>query len=121
MKETICNAVYTAIKNDEDAKKVTTSWKNLGFIDFNDMLNQIKTDIQAALWVLDEFSGFSCWENNFMIDIMDDYGTPVYQVEDFTFEILLYDEYKIRPLKKVTKTFTQTFWEEDNNIKHNLC
>ena len=121
MKQTICNAVYNAIKNDESAQKVTMSWKNLGFRDFDDMLNQIKTNIQVALWVLEEFSGYSLWENNFVIDIMDDYGTSIYQVEDFTFKILLYDDYEIHPLKKVTKTFTQTFWEEDNDIKCKLC
>lgn len=124
MKQTICNAVYTAIKNNEDAKRITMSWKDLGFCDFNDMLNQIKTNVQVAFWVLMELEHFSEWENDFIIDFTEEYGTPIYKVGDLTFTIEYppYDsDFIIKPVKKVTKTFTQTFWEKDNDIKLKLC
>ena len=50
MKQTICNAVYEAVKKYKP--QLTTPWKDLGFKDFEDLLNQIKTNVQVAFWVL---------------------------------------------------------------------
>ena len=120
MKQTICNAVYTAIKNNADAKKITMSWKDLGFRNFDDMLNQIKTNVQVALWVLMELEHFSYWENDFIIDFTEEYGAPIYKVGDLTFTIEYppYDgDFIITPMKKATKTVVQTFWDVDDSIK----
>lgn len=118
MKQTICNAVYEAIKKYKP--EVTTSWKDIGFLHFNDMLQQIKTNVQVALWVLRELEHFSDWENGFVEGLVnDDYGKPVYKIKDFIFSINishLNGDYTIIPMKKVTRTVVQTFWETDNTI-----
>ena len=64
MKQTICNAVYEAVKKYKP--ELTTSWSNVGFLHFEDMLHQIKTNVQVALWVLMELEHFSDWENDFI-------------------------------------------------------
>lgn len=119
MKQTICDAVYEAVKKYRP--NIDTSWKNLGFEDFDDMLNQIKTDIQVAIWALTELEHFSDWESNFVEDLMNnDYYEPIYKIKDFTFGVgmsPINGEYTIIPMKKVTKTVVQTFWEKDNSIK----
>lgn len=94
---------------------MTTSWKDLGFKDFEDMLNQIKTNIQVAIWALTELEHFSDWEPNFIIDYTnDEYGTPIYKVGDYTF--ILWSDQPI-PVKPITKTIIQQVWEIDNSIK----
>lgn len=118
MKQTICNAVYEAVKKYKP--ELTTSWSDVGFLHFEDMLHQIKTNVQVALWVLMELEHFSDWENDFIIDFTEEYGTPIYKVGDFTFTIEYppYDgDFIIKPAKKVTKTIVQTFWEFDNSVK----
>ena len=52
MKQTICDAVYEAVKKYKP--NMDTPWKDLGFKNCKDMLNQIKTNIQVALWALTE-------------------------------------------------------------------
>lgn len=118
MKQTICNAIYEAVKKYNPA--IFTLWKDLGFQDLEDMLNQIKTNFQVAIWALTELEHFSDWENDFIIDFTEEYGTPIYKIGDFTFTIEYppYDgDFIIKPAKKVTKTIVQTFWEFDNSIK----
>ena len=109
MKQLICNIVHDAIKKD------------LGFKDFEDMLNQIKADFQVAIWALTELEYYSDWESNFVIDLTDDeYQTPIYKVGDVTFmvEYPPYDgDYIITPLKYTTKTIIKNVWEVDNSIK----
>lgn len=122
MKQTICDAVYEAVKKYKP--QLTHSWEDVGFLHFNDMLHQIKTNVQVAFWVLMELEHFSDWENDFIIDFTEEYGTPIYKVEDFTFTIEYppYDgDYIIKPVKKVTKTVVQSFWVEDNTKKFKLC
>lgn len=119
MKQTICNIVHDTIKKDK--LNMTTSWKDLGFQDFEDMLNQIKTNFQVAIWALTELEHYSDWESDFVVDTTnDEYEIPIYKVGDFTFiiECPPYDgDFIIKPVKKVTKTVVQTFWEVDNSIK----
>lgn len=119
MKQTICNIVHDAIKKYNPT--IFTPWKDLGFQDFEDMLNQIKTDIQVALWALTELEHFSDWEHDFVVDTTnDEYETPIYKVGDITFEINLplYDgDYIITPMKYTTKTIVKHVWEKDNSIK----
>ena len=119
MKQTICDAVYEAVKKYKP--NMDTPWKDLGFKNFKDMLNQIKTNIQVALWALTELEHFSDWESDFVEDLMnDDYYEPIYKINDFTFDVgmsPINGEYIILPMKKVTKTVVQTFWEKDNSIK----
>lgn len=119
MKQTICNAIYEAVKKYKP--NMDTPWKDLGFKNFKDMLNQIKTNIQVALWALTELEHFSDWESDFVEDLMnDDYYEPIYKINDFTFGVgmsPINGEYTIIPMKKVTKTVVQTFWEKDNSIK----
>lgn len=113
MKQTICNAVYEAVKKYKP--QLTTSWKDIGFLHFEDMLHRIKTDIQVAIWVLTELEHFSDWEHNFVIDyINEEYETPVYKVGDYTF-VLWGDN--IIPVKSIIKTIVQQVWEFDNSIK----
>jgi hypothetical protein len=50
----------------------------------------------------------------------DDYYEPIYKINDFTFGVgmsPINGDYTIIPMKKVTKTVVQTFWEKDNSIK----
>lgn len=113
MKQTICNIVHDTIKKDKP--NINTSWKNLGFKDFEDMLNQIKTNIQVAIWALTELEHFSDWEHNFVIDYTnEEYETPVYKVCNYTF-VLWGDN--IIPVKSITKTIVQQVWKLDNSIK----
>lgn len=113
MKQTICNAVYEAVKKYKP--QLTTSWKDVGFLHFEDMLHQIKTDIQVAIWALTELEHFSDWEHNFVIDYTnEEYETPVYKVGDYTF-VIWGDN--IIPVKSITKTIVQQVWELDNSIK----
>lgn len=119
MKQTICNAIYEAIKKYKP--EIDTPWKDLGFKDFEDMLNKIKTDIQVAIWALTELEHYSDWESDFVVDTTnDEYEIPIYKVGDLTFTIEYppYDgDFIIKPVKKVIKTVIQTFWEADNSIK----
>lgn len=119
MKQKICNIVYDTIKKDKP--EVCYPWKDLGFKDFEDMLNQIKTDIQVAIWALTELEHYSNWEHNFVIDYTnEEYETPIYKVGDITFmvECSPYDgDYIITPLKYTTKTVVKHVWEVDNSIK----
>ena len=119
MKQKICNIVHDAIKKYKP--EIDTPWKDLGFQDFEDMLNQIKTNFQVAIWALTELEYYSDWESDFVVDLTDDeYETPIYKVGDFTFTIEHhpYDgDFIIKPAKKVTKTIVQTFWKFDNSIK----
>lgn len=121
MKQTICNAVYEAIKKYKPNINISWSWKDLGFQDFEDMLNQIKTNFQVSIWVLTELEHFSDWENGFIEGLTnDDYCKPVYKIKDFTFSVgmsPINGDYTIIPMKKITKTIVQTFWEFDNSIK----
>lgn len=119
MKQTICNAVHDAVKKDRP--ETNTSYKDLGFKDFDDMLHQIKTDFQTALWALSELESFFYWENPFIIDTTDDdYAQDIYQVGEFNFIIELQEDpfcWKLIPMKKETKMVEKTFWEVDNSIK----
>ena len=119
MKQLICNIVHDAIKKYKP--NVDTPWKDLGFKDFEDMLNQIKADFQVAIWALTELEYYSDWESDFVIDLTnDEYQTPIYKVGDFTFMIECppYDgDYIITPLKHTTKTIVKHVWEKDNSIK----
>lgn len=111
MKQTICNIVYETIKKDQP--DIDTSWKDLGFKGFDDMLHQIKTDVHIALWALMNLEYYSDWEHEFIVGTMnDEYETPVYQVGNYAFKIEYYDDYEIIPLKQVTKTVVVTSWEE---------
>lgn len=118
MKQTICDAVYEAVKKYKPRAK--TSWEDAGFLHFEEMLHRIKTNVQTAFWALTQLENFSDWENDFIVDFTEPYGTPIYKVGDFTFTIEYppYDgDFIIKPAKKVTKTVVQTFWEFDNAIK----
>ena len=103
MKQTICNAVYEAVKKYKP--QLTTPWKDLGFKDFEDLLNQIKTNVQVAFWVLMDLEYFSDWVNDFIVDFTEEYGTPIYKVGDFTFtlEYPPYDgDFIIKPAKNAS-------------------
>lgn len=120
MKQTICNIVHDTIKNDGFTLDSYIKYKDLGYKNLEDLLQQIKSDIQIAIWALSELPNYSNWEHNFIVDTMDDgYETPVYQVGDYTFMI----EYshdgddKIIPLKLTPKIITKMVWEVDNSIK----
>lgn len=119
MKQKICNIVHDTIKKDNPT--IFTPWKDLGFQDFEDMLNQIKTNFQVAIWALTELEHYSDWESNFVVDTTnDEYETPIYKVGDVTFMVELppYDgDYIITPLKYTTKTIVRHVWEVDNSIK----
>ena len=118
MKQKICNIIHDAIKKYKP--EINTSWKDLGFKDFEDMLNQIKTNFQVAIWALTELEYYSDWESGFVVDLTDDYETPIYKVGDITFmvQLPLYDgDYIITPLRYTTKTFVKHIWETDNSIK----
>lgn len=119
MKQQICDAVYEAVKKYKP--NVDTPWKDLGFKDFEDMLNQIKTNFQVAIWALTELEHYSDWEHDFVVDTTnDDYEIPIYKVDDITFmvEFPPYDgDYIITPLKYTTKTIVKHVWEVDNSIK----
>lgn len=119
MKQIICDAVYEAVKKYKP--EIDTPWKDLGFQDFDDMLNQIKTNFQVAIWALTELEYYSDWESDFVVDLTDDeYETPIYKVGDITFMVELpqYDgDYIITPLKYTTKTIVKHVWEKDNSIK----
>ena len=100
---------------------MTASWEDLGCKDFEDLLNQIKTDFQVAIWALTELEHYSDWEHNFIVDTTDDqYETPIYKVGDVTFMVdfpLDEKDYIITPVKCTTKTIVQHVWEVDNSIK----
>ena len=117
MKQTICNIVHDTIKKDKP--NIDTPWKDLGFKDFEDMLNQIKTDIEVAIWALVNLEYYSDWEHNFIIDhTNDEYETPIYKVDNYTFMIQYsFGNYEIIPLKYTTKTIVKHVWEVDNSIK----
>lgn len=119
MKQTICNIVHDTIKKDKP--NMTTSWEDLGCKDFEDLLNQIKTDFQVAIWALTELEHFSDWEHNFVVDTTnDEYETPIYKVGDITFIVkcpLDEKDYIITPVKCTTKTIVQHVWEIDESIK----
>lgn len=120
MKQKICNIVHDTIKKDKP--NIDTPWKDLGFKDFDDMLNQIKTNFQVAIWALTELEYFSDWESNFIVDYFtnDKYETPIYKVGDIAFivELPMYDgDYIITPLKHTPKTIVKYVWEKDNSIK----
>ena len=113
MKQKICNIVHDTIKKDKP--EVYYPWKDLGFQDFEDMLNQIKTNFQVAIWALTELEHYSNWEHNFVIDYTnDEYETPIYKVGDITF--MLWGD-NIIPVKSTTKTIVKHVWEIDNSIK----
>lgn len=119
MKQKICNAIHDAIKKDKP--NIDTTWEYLGFKDFEDMLYQIKTNFQVAIWALLELKHYSDWESNFIVDTTDDkYEIPIYKVDDVTFMVGFppYGEgYIITPLKYTTKTIVKHVWEVDNSIK----
>lgn len=119
MKQKICNIVHDAIKKYKP--NIDTPWKDLGCKDFEDLLNQIKTDFQVAIWALTELEHYSDWESDFVVDLTDDeYEIPIYKVGDITFmvELPLHDgDYIITPLKYTTKTIVKYVWEKDNSIK----
>lgn len=119
MKQTICNIIHDTIKKYNPT--IFTSWKDLGFQDFEHMLYQIKANFQVAIWALTELEHHSDWESNFVVDLMDDgYKTPIYKVGDITFIVKYppYDgDYIIIPLKYTTKTIVKHVWEVDESIK----
>lgn len=119
MKQKICNIIHGAIKKYNPT--IFTPWKDLGFQDFEDMLNQIKTDFQVAIWALTELEHYSDWESNFVVDTTnDEYEIPIYKVDDITFmvEFPPYGrDYIITPLKYTTKTIVKHVWEKDESIK----
>lgn len=119
MKQKICNIVHDTIKKDNPA--IFTPLEDLGFKDFEDMLNQIKTNFQVAIWALIELEHYSDWESDFVVDTTDDeYETPIYKVGDATFMVTFppYDgDYIITPLKYTTKTIVKHVWEKDESIK----
>lgn len=119
MKQTICNIVHDTIKKDNPV--IFTSWKDLGFKDFEDMLNQIKTNFQVAIWALTELEHYSDWESDFVVDLTnDEYEDSIYKVGNVTFMVELspYDEdYIITPLKYTTKTIVKHVWEVDDSVK----
>lgn len=120
MKQKICNIVYNTIKKDKP--NVDTPWKDLGFQDFEDMLNQIKTNFQVAIWALTELEHYSNWEHDFVVDTTDDeYEIPIYKVGDITFMVEFHPHnegcYIITPLKYTTKTIVKHVWEVDNSVK----
>lgn len=119
MKQIICNAIHDAIKKYKP--EINTSWEDLGFQDFEDMLNQIKTNFQVAIWALTELEYYSDWESNFVVDLMGDaYETPIYKVSNITFMVEYSPhggDYIIIPLKLTTKTIVEQIWEKDYSIK----
>lgn len=50
--EELCHVMYEFVKNH--IGEITYSYKNLGFEDKNDMLEQIKSQVEVATWALSE-------------------------------------------------------------------
>lgn len=115
MNEIICNTLHDFVK--EHINEVKDSYENLGFKDAEDILYQIKNDIQVAVWALQELLDWGMSKNYtdlFVINPLED-TYPVYKIGDCFFKVKNdWDSvcYKVVPVKKVTKTIKVTEWEE---------
>lgn len=111
IEQDICNTIHDFVK--EHINEVKNSYDDLGFKDSEDMLSQIKSDIQIAIWALTELLDWGMSKNYMDSFIVDAY---VYKVGEHYFKMESWSpEYKIVPVKKVTKIIEITEWEELNS------
>lgn len=113
IEKVICNCVYDFVKSH--ISEVTETYVSLGFRNEQDMLSQIKTNIDVAVWAMTELC---CWAmrphdycKEFFIyeEYCDEY---IYVVNNryftFTFD---YGKVQVKEVKKVTKMVEITTWE----------
>ena len=106
----LCNTMYRFVK--EHLSEIKDSYKNLGFKDEKDMLNQIKTDWQTALWALTELCAWGMIKNHldeFLVSEAEGYN--VYRIGNRFFK-KPYHEDGIVEVKQVVKTIKVLDWEE---------
>lgn len=126
----LCNNMHDFVKDNID--KITDTWKYLGFADGEDMLSQIKSNVEIAIWALTELLWWGMDKNytalvfeecvvsnnnkyNLIADALEDEVT-VYKLQDGEntkyFKLKIDGvNYKITEIKKTKKVIEVDVWE----------
>lgn len=126
----LCNNMHDFVKDHID--KITDTWKYLGFTDGEDMLSQIKSNVEIAIWALTELLWWGMDKNytalvfeecvvsnnnkyNLIADALEDEVT-VYKLQDGEntkyFKLKIDGtNYKITEIKKTKKVIEVDVWE----------
>lgn len=126
----LCNNMHDFVKDHID--KITDTWKYLGFADGEDMLSQIKSNVEIAVWALTELLWWGMDKNytalvfeecvvsnnnkyNLTNDALEDEVT-VYKLQDGEntkyFKLRIDGtNYKITEIKKTKKVIEVDVWE----------
>ena len=126
----LCNNMHDFVK--DHINKITDTWKYLGFVDGEDMLSQIKSDVEIAIWALTELLWWGMDKNytalvfeecvvsnnnkyNLISDALEDEVT-VYKLQDGEntkyFKLKIDGtNYKITEIKKTKKVIEVDVWE----------
>lgn len=114
IEEYFCNVMHDFVK--KHINEVKDSWEYLGFVNSEDLLNQIKTDVDNAYWALTELCSWGLAEDycNDMFSVYqnfkDDYFA-VYKLGDKYIKTELPDKVVITEVEKRIKLVEVVEWQ----------